>query len=71
MITETDIPTVFQTGFVEAAEVGTPVEDEEGATVGFQEVTSGAVRYAVDESVNALDGDVDVTTVDLVGEDEV
>ena len=54
--TKTDIPTVFHTEFVEAAEAGTAVGVEEGATVGFQEVMSSAARGAGDETSERLCG---------------
>jgi hypothetical protein len=71
VITETDIPIVFHTEFVELAEVGTATEVEEGAAVDCQEVIPGAVRCAVDGNSSALGGDVDDTPIVLVGEDEV
>ena len=65
--TETAIPTVFQV-FVEAAEVGTAEEVDEGETVGFQEVMSGTVE-TVDGKAVRVAGGVDKTTAGLVEEE--
>lgn len=66
--TETAIPTVFQV-FVEAAEVGTAEEVDEGEAIGFQEVVSGTVETVGGETARVAGG-VGKTAADLV-EDEV
>lgn len=63
--TETAIPMVFQMELAEAAEAGVEEEVDEGETVGFQEVISGAGESFDGKTMRVSNG-VAKGTADLV-----